>query len=75
MDYPMCDCGEFYGKHPPDCPVRKEIDRLAAEVLHLKIERIKAITLLKEMYDWTAYKDTVWAAQAKVLIDAIKVTA
>ena len=29
-DLPMCVCADVYGSHPPDCPVRMEIERLRA---------------------------------------------
>jgi hypothetical protein len=37
-DLPICECATFWpGQgHPPDCPVRREIERLRAEIERLR---------------------------------------
>jgi len=29
---PVCDCAEYYGSHPPDCPVRTLIESLQSQL-------------------------------------------
>ena len=37
-DIPTCACGEFYGRHHPECPVKRIIDTHQSELARLRAQ-------------------------------------